>query len=214
MSEALDWDWLRQSMDTPEITLEVYADIPEELSRRIEVVDGRIIRCESPGPAHQTIQHNLVSALRDAAKDRDAREQTCHKVIGDVDMLITEVPRLHYRRPDVVVYRCVESDRGRWRRKPYASDSLLVIEIVSPGTVITDTRDKLAEYGRAGVPHYWIVQMAGNDGPAVSIERFRLTVSGEYVSDGTSLRGTALLAVDIIDPFATRITWEQLDDGI
>ncbi|MGQ4597046.1 Uma2 family endonuclease [Nocardia sp. R6R-6] len=214
MSEALDWDWLRQSMDTPEITLEVYAGIPEELSRQIEVVDGRIIRCESPGPAHQTIQHNLVSALRDAAKDMDAREQTCHKVIGDVDMLITEVPRLHYRRPDAVVYRCIETDRGRWRRKPYASDSLLVIEIVSPGTVITDTRDKLAEYARAGVPHYWIAQMAGNDGPAVSIERFRLTVSGEYISDGVSLRGTALLAVDIIDPFATRITWEQLDDGI
>lgn len=214
MPEALDWNWLRQSLGTPEITLEVYASIPEELGRQIEVVDGRIIRCESHTPEHQTIQHNLVSALRDAAKYMDAREQSCHKVIGDVDMLLTEVPRLHYRRPDVVVYRCIESDRGRWRRKPYASDSLLVIEIVSPGTVVTDTRDKLAEYAQARIPHYWVVQMAGNDGPVVSIERFRLTISGKYISDGISLRGTDLVAVDVIDPFATRITWEHLDDGI
>ncbi|RJO76682.1 Uma2 family endonuclease [Nocardia panacis] len=214
MFEAIDWEWLRSSMDAPEVTLEVYAGIPEDLGRRIEVVDGRIIRCESPGPAHQIIQHNLVSALRDAVKQMDAGDQTFHKVVGDIDMLITEVPRLHYRRPDVVVYRCIEFDRGRWHRKPYATDCLLVIEIVSPGTVITDTRDKLAEYAQARVPHYWIVQMAGNDGQAVSIERFRLTVSGKYISDGVALRGTTLHAIDIIDPFTSRVTWEQLDDGI
>lgn len=214
MIEAWDWGWLKQAIDAPEITLEVYLRIPEELSKRVEVVDGRLIRCESPGPSHQFIQHNLVGALREAAKDLDARELTCHKVVGDLDMLITEVPRFHYRRPDVVVYRCVEEDRGRWRRKPYASDCVLVVEIVSPDSVTTDTRDKLAEYAAAGIPHYWIVKMAGNDGPAVSVERFRLTISREYVSEGLAIRGKGLLATDTIDPLSTRITWEQLDEGL
>lgn len=214
MSEAFGWGWLQQAIDAPEVTLEVYLGIPEELSRRVEVVDGRLIRCESPGPSHQTIQHNLVAALRSAVKDLDARDLTCHKVGGDLDMLITEVPRLHYRRPDVLVYRCIEEDRGRWRRKPYASDCLLVVEIVSPDSVTTDTRDKLAEYAEAGIPHYWIVKMAGNDGPAISIERFRLTVAREYVCESVAIRGKDLLVTDAIDPLAVQITWEQLDEGL
>ena len=104
--------------------------IPEELSKQVEVVDGLLVQCESPGPSHQDIQHNFVTALREPVKDSDAREQACYRVVGDLDMLITEVPRLHYRRPDVLVYRCVTEDRGKWRGKPYASDCLLVLEIV------------------------------------------------------------------------------------
>lgn len=214
MTEASDWSWLQQAVDAPEVTLDAYLGIPEDLSKRIEVVDGRLIRCESPSPSHQGIQHNLISALRGPVKDSDARDQTCHKVFGDVDMLITEVPRFHYRRPDVVVYRCVEADRGKWRRKPYASDCLLVIEIVSPDSVTTDTRDKLAEYAEAGIPYYWIVKMAGNDGPATSVERFRLNVAREYVSEGLAIRGKHLHATDAIDPFNVRISWEQLDEGL
>jgi Uma2 family endonuclease len=214
LTQASDWTWLQQAIDAPVITLEVYLGIPEDLSKRVEVVDGRLIRCESPGPSHQTIQHNLIDVLRGPVKDLDARDQTCHKVNGDLDMLITEVPRFHYRRPDVLVYRCIETDRGKWRRKPYSSDCLLVVEIVSPDSVTTDTRDKLSEYADAGIPHYWIVKMAGNDGPAVSVERFRLNVAKEYVSEGLAIRGKSVFAVDAIDPFETRISWEQLDEGI
>jgi Uma2 family endonuclease len=214
MSEAIDWGWLRHALDTPEVTLDVYLAIPEELARQVEVIDGQLVRCESPTPSHQIIAHNLVSALRDAAKDSDARFGSCHKVVGDVDVLITEVPRLHFRRPDVSVYRCIPEDRGRWRRKPYASDCLLVVEIVSRDSVTIDTRDKRAEYADAGIPHYWIVTMAGHDGPAMSVERFRLALSGEYVPEATAVRGASIAAIEAIDPLDLRVTWEQLDDGI
>jgi len=214
VTEAFDWSWLQRAIDAPLITLDIYVGIPEGLSKQVEVVDGHLITCESPGPSHQAIQHNLVAAFREAIKDLDARDQTCHKVNGDLDMLITEVPRLHYRRPDVLVYRCVNDDRGKWRRKPYASDCMLVVEIVSPDSVTTDTQDKLAEYAEAGIPHYWIVKMAGNDGPVVSIDRFRLSLSREYVSEGVAVRGRSILAADTIDPLIAQITWEQLDDGL
>lgn len=214
MTEAFDWNWLKRAVDMPEITLDVYLDMPEDLSKQVEVVDGWLVRCESPGPSHQAIQHNLISALRDAAKDLDGRARTCHRVIGDLDVLISEVPRFHFRRPDVVVYRCIDGDRGKWCRKPYASDCLLVLEIVSADSITTDTRDKRAEYAAAGIPHYWIVRMARNDGPAMSVERFRLSASGDYVFEAIAIRGKDLRAVDTVDPLLVQISWEQLDDGI
>ena len=214
MTEAFDWSWLKRAVDMPEITLDAYLDMPEDLSKQVEVVDGWLVRCESPGPSHQAIQYNLISALRASVKDLDARERTCHRVIGDLDVLISEVPRFHFRRPDVVVYRCVDEDRGKWRRKPYASDCLLILEIVSADSVTTDIRDKRAEYAAAGVPHYWIVRMARNDGPAISVERFRLSTSGEYVFEGIAVRGRDLRAVDTMDPLLAHVSWEQLADGI
>jgi len=75
-----------------------------------------------------------------------------------------------------------------------------VLEMVSADSVSTDTRDKRAEYAAAGLPRYWIVRMARNDGPAVSVERFRLSAGGEYVFEGIAIRGKHLRAVDVMDP--------------
>jgi hypothetical protein len=50
-----------------------------------------------------------------------------------MDVLIADSPKLHFRRPDVVVYRCIDDDRGRWGRKPIAADCLIAVEIVSSG---------------------------------------------------------------------------------
>jgi Uma2 family endonuclease len=63
-----------------------------------------------------------------------------------------------------------------------------VIEIVSADSVTTDTRDKRAEYAAAGIPNYWIVRMTGNDGPAFTVERFLLTLDGNYVSEALAVR--------------------------
>jgi hypothetical protein len=56
--------------------------------------------------------------------------------------------------------------------------------------------------------------MAQNDGPAISIERLRLTVDGYYVSEGIALRGKSAHAIDVIDPFALTVSWEALDRGV
>jgi Uma2 family endonuclease len=197
-----------------EMTLDMYEAFPEDASRQIEVVDGWMVRCESAEPSHQAIQVNLIVGLREAAKLSDHRKQTCHRVLGDVDVLIADSPKLHFRRPDVVVYRCVDADRGRWGKKPYASDCVIAVEIVSADSVTTDIRDKRAEYAAAGIPHYWIVRMTDNDGPAISVERFLLTFDGDYIREGLSVRGRDFHAVDTISPFQLKITWEQLDEGL
>jgi Uma2 family endonuclease len=214
MTEAFDLLELKNISYLPEITLDVYQALPEDVCTRIEVVDGWMVRCESPEPSHQTIARNLANHLWAAVKDLDHKKSTCHRVNNDVDVLISEGPKLHFRRPDVVVYRWIAADRGKWGRKPYASDCVLVVEIVSADSVTTDTRDKRAEYAAAGIPHYWIVRMSDNDGPAVTVERFLLASDGNYVCEELGVRRRDFDAVDTINPFPVKITWEQLDDGL
>ncbi|MGH3193902.1 MAG: hypothetical protein ACRDOL_42925 [Streptosporangiaceae bacterium] len=53
------------------------------------------------------------ATIREAARIRDRAKQGCHRVLGDMDVLIADSPKLHFRRSDVVVYRCIDDDRGR-----------------------------------------------------------------------------------------------------
>ena len=213
-TQGNSWHWLHEAADVLPVTLDSYLGIPEELSRRIEVVDGMVVTCESPSQNHQGIAQALVSALQEATRKHDARRGTCHRVRGEPDVLLTEVP-FSYRRPDAVVYRCLPEDRrGKWRNKPYAMDVIIAVEIVSPNTRTVDRATKRIEYAEAGIPHYWIIEMAEDDGPAFAVERLRLQAGRHYGSEGTAYRGKDLLAVDAVDPFGIKISWEQLDEWL
>ncbi len=212
MPERFDWSWLSQATTSPEVTLDVWLDWPEDVCRRIEVENGKVVYCKSAGSDHQAIELNLQIALRDAAKKADADSGQCHRVRAELDVLFTEVP-FHYRKPDVVVFRCIPEDRAknRWRNKPLVSDTLIAVEIVSQGSLIEDLRTKRALYADAGIPHYWIVRMAGDDGLAVSIERFVRSTYGSYVTEGVAQRDKDPYAVDTLNPFQIRITWDEID---
>jgi Uma2 family endonuclease len=210
----IDWAVIKDAFVAPEITIDVYQQMPEEVSKMIEVVDGLLVRCESAEPAHQLIAHNFVNVLHEAMKAHDRKDGSCHRVVPDVDVLMAEMPRFHFRRPDVTVYRCIDQDRGKWRRKPHASDCLLVLEIVSADSVTVDIRDKLAEYAAAGIPHYWIVRMDRNDGPAISVDRFELAAGGQYVTAGRTIRGVDFDAVNATRPFPLTTSWNELDEGL
>jgi Uma2 family endonuclease len=146
MPQDSDWSWLRAAVEAPDMTLELYESLPEDLARRIEVSDGRIIVCSSAGDKHQAVQHALLNALAEAARKHDQRRGTCHRVRADIDVLLTEVP-FNFRRPDLTLFRCLDDSRsGRWRGKPTAADTLVAVEIVSPSTVSEDVsrrRDRL-----------------------------------------------------------------------
>jgi len=212
--DASDFSDYKAAAFAPEMTLDMYKAVPEDVSKQIEVVDGWVVRCESAEPSHQTIQRNIANHLWAAAKEHDRRRSTCHRVNHDLDVLIAEGPKFHFRRPDVVVHRSIDSDRGAWGRKPYASDCVIVVEIVSADSVTTDIRDKRAEYAAAGIPLYWIVRMTDNDGPAISLERFLLTSDSDYIREGLAVRGRDFHALDTINPFPLKVTWDQLDDGL
>ena len=196
------------------MTLEAYESLPEDLARGIEVADGTVIVCHSPSDKHQAVQHALLNALSDAARKHDQGRGTCHRVRAGIDVLLTEVP-LHFRTPDLTVFRCLgASQPGRWNGKPRASDALIVVEIVSPGSRSEDTLVKRVRYARAGIPYYWIARLAQDDGPASSVERLRLISDGTYATEQVSFRKRDILAVDALDPFEASITWEQLDEWL
>lgn len=134
----------------PEIITEAeYEALPEDVARVIEVVYGRVIRCESPVPEHNRIARRLANAIEAARSPLDP----CMVVDTDVDVVLWRVPKFTFRRPDVVVYECLEV-RGQ---KPTASRTLMVVEVTSPGTRQEDLLDKKAQYPAAGIPLYLVV---------------------------------------------------------
>jgi Uma2 family endonuclease len=201
-----DWSWLRAAVEAPEMTLEAYKALPEDLSRQIEVSDGTVIVCHSPSDKHLAVQHALLNALAEAARKHDHRMGTCHRVRAYIDVLLSEVP-FHFRRPDLTLFRCLEESRvGRWNGKPTAAETLVAVEIVSSGSVSDDLLVKRVRYARAGIGHYWIIWLAQNDGPAVSVELLRLTSDGSYAMEQVTFRKKDILAIDAIDPIEVTVT--------
>ncbi|HET8660797.1 MAG TPA: Uma2 family endonuclease [Micromonosporaceae bacterium] len=78
------------------------------------------------------------------------------------------------RSPDVVVRRMPRTGRTVWIDP---ADILLIVEIVSPGSVELDRYLKPVEYAQAGVRHFWRVERDGH----ATVHMFGLGVG----SDGT-----------------------------
>jgi len=134
-------------MDLPDgLSVTEYEALPEEICRRIEVVDGAIIVSAAPRRLHQVIGRRLANAL----------EAACGPGLGvatDADLRLRDVPLLN-RRPDIVVYDASLPDDAVLRPQ----HCVLVVEVMSPGSVTTDQTDKPAEYAAAGIGYYWRVE--------------------------------------------------------
>ena len=166
MSVPADWyRWIPE-----QITAEEYAALPEDFSRSIEVIDGHIVKCESPSRVHNRVAFNMAAAFKAGRKP-----DPCLMVETDIDVRITDVP-LNSRRPDITVYRCIPDDA-----RLYSSETVLVVEIVSPDSSYkTDTVDKKAVYADAGIPVYLIVFLTAGEDAIEKIEEYWLDPTGVY----------------------------------
>jgi Uma2 family endonuclease len=162
------YGWFDEFPD--QITAEDYAKMPEEFARTIEVIDGHIVKCESPSRVHNRVAFNMAAVLKEGRKP-----SPCMMVESDIDVRITDVP-LNFRRPDVTVYRCIADDE-----RLYSRDVLLVVEVISPDSSYkTDTVDKKAVYADAGIPVYLIVFLNAAQDAVEKIEEYWLEPSGVY----------------------------------
>jgi Uma2 family endonuclease len=155
------------------ITEEEYAALPAEVCKSIEVVNGRVVFCESPTPDHQRVSRNLTMALLAARPP-----EPCLDVLQDTDMryrhrnphVSRAGKKFTFRRPDIAVLRCLRPGSLLW-----SDDVLVAIESTSSDDDV-DFNDKRAEYAAQGIRVYLIVVM---DGPEIdSIEEYRLDWSG------------------------------------
>jgi Uma2 family endonuclease len=136
--------------DLPDYVSEAeYRDLPEDIARTIEIVHGHVIRCESPVPRHNRIARRLSFALESARSPSGP----CLTVETEIDVVLWRVPHFTFRRPDVVVYECIDDPA----RKPTAQETVLVAEVSSPSTAREDLLDKRAQYAAAGIPLYLVV---------------------------------------------------------
>jgi Uma2 family endonuclease len=128
--------------------------LPED-GKRYELADGWLTEL-SPSPWHDHAADRLKEILKDAARAAGAEVY----VAGGPNDIATPAG---VRKPDASV---VPRDVARTAisgkvRTYYASDLLLVAEVISPrsGSEQVDRVRKVREYARAGIPAYWIVDL-------------------------------------------------------
>jgi Uma2 family endonuclease len=163
--------------------------LPED-GKDYELADGWLTELSS-SPWHDHAADRLKDILKDAA--RLARAEVY--VAGGPNDISTPAG---IRKPDVfVVPRDVaRAAISRKVRTYYASDILLVAEVISPrsGSEQVDRVRKVREYARAGIPVYWIVDLEPE--AKVTILTFQ---DGEYVLDAEIRAGHALSASQPFD---------------
>lgn len=174
------------------LSLEEWDELPEDLSRHYELVEGVLLVAPRPVPHHRAAAMNL-------AADLNRQLPATLRAIEDGEVVIEASFPATVRAPDVLVI-----SESLFQRNPPridASEVLLAIEIISPGSGRTDRILKVTEYAGAGIPYYWVVDLTS---PA-SLTTFTL-VEGRYevVDKATGpliLSEPATIAVD-----ASRLT--------
>ena len=112
--------------------------------RRFQIVDGSLVVSPSPGRTHEFVSADVRAAIRAALP-------TGVDVIGPMGVEIGS----SYLIPDLVVVSSA-ARAGTGELRP--DEVLLVVEIVSPGSVTMDRIVKPAKYAAAGIPAYWRVE--------------------------------------------------------
>jgi Uma2 family endonuclease len=180
------------------LTIAEYAALGETEHGYAELIEGRLIMSPNPGLDHNTASLELAIALRPALPDDF---ETIPGV--DVDLRLAPAGEPGFcRRPDLVVVS--RGARKRVRAEGglvQASEVLLAVEIVSPGSKRIDHAHKRLDYADAGVPNYWIIDL---DDP-ISLTACRLTEEFGYVDDQTE---TGLFKTEV--PFPVEINLDQL----
>lgn len=133
-----------------EYTVEDLQHLPEDF--RVELIDGVMIRMESPISIHQRVSLRMAMLLEQFIDDHNG---ACTTYIAPFDVQLKADDPKTVLQPDVLVVCDESKDTGK--RIVGAPD--LVIEILSPTTKSKDTGVKKRKYKEAGVREYWIIDL-------------------------------------------------------
>lgn len=121
-------------------------DLPDD-GFRYEIIDGSLLVPPPPAPPHVRVTSLLRRLLETPAP-------TAYFVAENVGISLTG-DRRNYRIPDITVMHAPAINRPESVLR--AADVVLAVEVVSPDRGGDDQVAKRYRYGKAGIPHYWIV---------------------------------------------------------
>ncbi len=130
-------------------TLDEFFALPEDNTRRHELLDGGYVVSPPPRYRHQRAVMDLFMLLRPALDDRP--DLVLFPVLGDIVVGPRSVVQ-----PDLFVVPRPVSASAHWRD---IALPVLIVEVLSPGTAARDRGIKRQLYQKAGVPEYWIVDL-------------------------------------------------------
>jgi Uma2 family endonuclease len=159
--------------------------LPDE-ARGYELLEGTLLVNPPPGGPHQTASRRLANLLEAMAPPGLFAVEGMGVRLPDNTMLIPDV---------LVAVREMVLSNTSGILDP--TDVALVVEIVSPGSKITDRVTKPAVYAGAGVASFWRVEL--KEGPAIFAYRLE---QGRYVEVGAARPGERLV---VHEPFAVSI---------
>jgi Uma2 family endonuclease len=138
------------AMEAP-ITLEDFADLPEEDRYKLELVRGYVVREPRPMPLHGRVAARLTRFL-----DEHVDAGRLGAVLVEVDFLLHEEPPT-VRAPDIAFVWT-----GRLPPDPYAPAYWrfapdLAVEILSPTNHAAEMQRKVLEYLDAGSRMVWVI---------------------------------------------------------
>ncbi len=179
------------------LTLADWEALPQDATRRFELVEGVLLVAPRPALLHQLAMIRLATTLGEQLPDGLV-------AVGDVEVVIVAGdPKVGdpatVRVPDVIVVPSALAAANPSRVA--ASDVHVAVEICSPGTKTTDRVTKLVEYAGAGIPGYWLIDL---DPPVVTMTAYVL-VDGDYelVADGHGV-------LDLLTPLSVRVDLDWL----
>lgn len=126
-------------------TIEDLRRLPDD-GFRYEIIDGSLLVSPPPAKPHFRVTTRLRNLLHAQAPD--------DLVVGE-NAGVAMAKRRTYRIPDIVVLRASAIDGDESEFHP--ADVVLAVEVVSPNSGGDDLVMKRYQYGKAGIPHYWIV---------------------------------------------------------
>jgi len=175
--------------------------LPDE--QRWELIDGSLHVSPSATIDHNAVARWIAQALEDSAPEAF--------VVG-TDQSAT-IDQHNEPRPDVIV-----APADYLQQSPFPMEGArLVVEVISPTSVLRDTETKRGLYARAGVPTYWIV-VPDTDKPTISLAELVLDEPGgqyrfatHYTSDVFETQTPWPVRIDLPKLIAKRARMMRVD---
>ncbi len=120
-------------------------DLPDDLPFRYELVDGALLVSPPPRPRHDDVAVQLMLLLAPGLPGT-------WRIAPAAGLY---VDARNYRQPDLLVYERSALDKDRIE----PADAVLVVEVMSPGSVSNDRVAKPALYAAVGIRHFWRIEL-------------------------------------------------------